>query len=82
MAWKVGTNLSETLYGTSFADNMSGLSGHDLIYGYGGDDEISGDGGNDTIWGGASITSSRSSAYACPSSAPHIAARQTLHFGF
>lgn len=52
MAWKVGTNLSETLYGTSFADNMSGLSGHDLIYGYGGDDEISGDGGNDTIWGG------------------------------
>ena len=52
MAWKVGTNRNDILYGTSSADNISGLSGDDQIYGYGGDDEIGGDGGNDWIDGG------------------------------
>ena len=53
MAYRYGTNYSDTLNGTDSRDFIYGYGGSDRLFGFGGDDDIYGGAGNDDLYGGA-----------------------------
>ena len=55
MAFRIGTNGSETIDGTDEADILSGLGGNDRLIGHAGDDILLGGRGDDILLGQAGL---------------------------
>lgn len=53
MAYRYGTNYSETLNGTNSRDFIYGYGGNDRLFGFGGNDDVYGGAGHDDLYGGA-----------------------------